>query len=221
MKLIIFDIDRTLCHSKIDNLSFINAFKKALNIEIKNRDWDSYPHVTDYAITEQIISDSLGFAATDEHFRKIIDSYVEELDIHSTRDPDSFTIIPGAKELLKTLEENNGFKAGVATGGFSKSANYKLSKLGFDFTNIKVFGSDNYRSKHEIISALIKAEETGSAFEKIVYVGDREYDYTTAKDLGIDFLGVDYDRNDRLNNLGVKNVINDFLPVEKVVRLLE
>jgi HAD superfamily hydrolase (TIGR01549 family) len=221
MKLIIFDVDGTLCHSKIDNKSFIEAFKKALNIEIENKDWDSYPDVTDSAITEKVIFESLRYKPSEVHINKIIDTYVDELTGHFAYDDSCFTIIPGAKEFLKALNDNSEYKVAIASGGFSKAVNYKLKKLGFDTADMSVIGSDSYKSKSEIISALIKTEENGTPFEKIIYIGDREYDYDSANTLDIDFIGVDYEKNNKLKELGVENVVNDFLPVENVMALLK
>ena len=220
MKLIIFDIDGTLCHSKIDNKSFIEAFKKALNIEIENKNWDSYPNVTDSAITEQVIFESLRYKPSEVHINKIIDTYVDELAGHFAYDDSCFTIIPGAKEFLKELIDNDEYKVGIASGGFSKAAHFKLEKLGFDTTGMNVMGSDNFKSKSEMISAMIKAEENGAPFEKVIYVGDREYDYHSANEIDIEFIGVDYNKNNKLKNLGVDNVINDFLPVENVMKMI-
>ena len=219
MKYVIFDIDGTLCHSEIDNKSFIEAFKKEFDIEIQNRTWDTYPHVTDYFITEMIVSEKFNDKATSEQITGLINRYVNELDYHMSKNPGCIKIIPGANDVFDLLKCNPDYKIAIATGGFSKSANYKLDKLGFNTAGIKVFSSDNFRTKNDMILNLIETEKDIN-FDKIFYVGDREYDYTVTKDLGIDFIGIDFGRNDSLINKGIKYVINDFLPIEKFTELL-
>lgn len=59
-----------------------------------------------------------------------------------------------------------------------------------------------------------------SHFDKVFYVGDREYDYITSVELGINFVGIDYDENNKLMELGIENVINDFEPMEKFLALI-
>jgi beta-phosphoglucomutase-like phosphatase (HAD superfamily) len=55
LKLIIFDIDGTLCNSNfVDDKCYIKAFKDITSIEIENSDWDSYKNATELGIIEQL-----------------------------------------------------------------------------------------------------------------------------------------------------------------------
>jgi len=79
MKLIIFDIDGTLCHSRyIDDKCYIQAFKRTLDIDVSNTDWNSYKHVTDLYVTKQIIFEQTGKEAETAVIEKIINYYAEE-----------------------------------------------------------------------------------------------------------------------------------------------
>lgn len=225
MKLIIFDIDGTLCHSKyVDDLCFINAFKIALNIDLteKQADWDSYKQATELGIVKEILT---GLQKNDDRsaINKIIDAYTSKLSHHLDNISNGFTVVHGAKEMVEYLKKEQQFELAIATGGFLKPALFKLSKLGFDFEGVEFRSSDNFSSKSEMIKDIIRSileKRKFETFEKVVYVGDREYDYTTSAGLGIDFIGIDFDGNGKLVNAGVTNVFNNFEPIEKILNIL-
>lgn len=223
MKLIIFDIDGTLCHSrKVDDKSYINAFKKVLNIEIENTNWDTYKNVTDYYVTHDIIYNALNYKPDDSLINKVIDAYAEELMYRVQKDRNSYISIPGSNELVNyLLNNNNSYITGIATGGFNKTAKFKLGLLGFNFADETIFCSGEYRTKQEMINAFIIQEKTkGHILEKIIYIGDREYDYNVSKELNIDFIGIDFKGNGKLKSLGIEKVINNYEPIGKFLELL-
>ena len=72
-----------------------------------------------------------------------------------------------------------------------------------------------------MIFAFIQKEiDAGRTFEKIYYVGDREYDFRVSREVNIDFIGIDFKGNGKLKALGIKNVINDYDPIEKFLMLV-
>jgi len=218
LKLIIFDIDGTLCHSRfIDDKCYIQAFKKGLGINIENTNWNSYKHVTDYHITKKILETETGKAPDNEVVELIIDLYADELKIQLEKDDTSFVEIPGAVNLIDYLKRNiTQYHIGIATGGFLKTALHKLDKIGIQMPDDFIYSSNNSESKQEMIIGLMNREkELKFEFEKIIYVGDREYDYTVSKELNIDFIGVDFRKNGKLRSLGIKKVINNYEPIEK------
>jgi HAD superfamily hydrolase (TIGR01549 family) len=222
MKLIIFDIDGTLCRSEIaDDRCFLNAFRNTLGIEVNNSNWDSYKHATDLKIVGQILEDFKRKSDT-ESINQIIDAYTEELRILLDNDLNCFTVIPGAKELLKYLSENDGYEIGIATGGFIEPAKYKLMKLDFNIERFETRSSDNFGTKAEMISDIIETFKTNNNIkhEKVFYVGDREYDFKTAKELNINFIGIDFDNNGRLKDLGAEIIFKDFEPIEKFLKVI-
>lgn len=223
MKLIIFDIDGTLCHSKyVDDKCFLKAFETVLGKNIRNTNWDSYNHATELHITKQILKD-LKSNSDNSTINDIINVYTNEIQSAMMKSENSFMAIPGAKQLFEYLIHNSEFKVGIATGGFLKPALFKLNALGFNFRNITIFSSDNFSTKFEMISQLIeeyKANNRILEFQKVFYIGDREYDYNTTTELGIDFIGIDYDMNNRLKEIGVTKVLNDFEPMEKFLEFI-
>lgn len=223
MKLIIFDIDGTLCHSRyIDDKCYITAFKKAFNISIEHTNWDTYKHVTDYYTTYDIISKALNIKPTKVIMDKVIDIYAEELKYKVFQVENKYTAVPGSKALIKYLQENtDNFVTGIATGGFEKTARFKLELLGINFHDENIYCSGKYRTKHEMINAFKQKEsDAGKTFEKIYYVGDREYDFNVSKEINIDFIGIDFKGNGKLKSLGIEKVIDNYEPMEKFLTLV-
>lgn len=223
MKLIIFDIDGTLCHSRfIDDKCYIQAFKKALGIDIKNTDWNTYKHVTDYYVTYQILLNETGKEPAKELIEIIIDHYAEELKFQINKEDTFFTVIPGVLQLFNYLTNNkNEFHIGIATGGFHKTAIHKLDRIGIKLPKDHIYSSNNYETKHEmIIDFMSKKSSSNLKFDKVIYVGDREYDYNVSKELNIDFVGIDFKGNGKLKSLRIKKVINNFEPIENFLKLI-
>lgn len=220
MKLIIFDIDGTLCHSKyIDDKCYVNAFRKALDIDISDTNWNNYKHVTDHFITLDIIKNSTGIKAEFTTVEKVIDYYYNELKEAILKEENCFKEIPGAVEFVRYLTKNgNEYISAAATGGFFKTASMKLELLGFPIKHEQIYTSDNYLSKTEMLKGIRSACDAKQlSVEKYYYFGDRIYDFESANEAGYEFIGIDFDHNNRLVNEGIKKVINDYLPIEKVL----
>lgn len=223
MKLIIFDIDGTLCHSRyIDDKCYIQAFKSALGIDIKNSDWNTYKHVTDVYVTRQILINETGKNPDKKIIDLIIDHYAKELSIQINREDTSFTPIPGVKEMFDYFNIKSAeYQTGIATGGFLKTAKYKLDMIGINFYEDHIYSSNNFDTKQEMISAFMHKQNcSGLTFDKVIYVGDREYDYKVTKVLNIDFVGIDFKGNGKLKSLGIEKVINNYEPIEKFLELI-
>ncbi len=223
MKLIIFDIDGTLCHSRfIDDKCYIQAFKKALGLDIKNTDWNTYKHVTDYYVTCQILLNETGTEPKNNIIESIIDFYAEELKLQINKEDTSFTAIPGILDLFDFFTNNKKeYHIGIATGGFHKTAMHKLDKIGIDLPIDNIYSSNNFETKHEmIIDFMNKKNGPNLKFDKVIYIGDREYDYNVSKELNIDFIGIDFKGNGKLKSLGIGKVINNYEPIEKFLELI-
>jgi len=223
MKLIIFDIDGTLCHSRyIDDKCYIEAFKRALGIDVSNTDWNTYKHVTDLFITKKIILEQTGIEAESAIIEKIIDYYAEELKKQINKEESLFIPIPGVSELFRYLiKESTEYQIGIATGGFLKTAMYKLNRIGISLPQKNIYSSNNYDTKHEMISHFMNEQTAmNRKIQKVIYVGDREYDQKVTEDLKIDFIGIDFRNNGKLKSCGIEKVIDDYEPIEKFIELI-
>lgn len=221
MKLVIFDIDGTLCYSQsADDKCFINAFKKAANIDVKNTNWDSYEHATEYSITCKLVTKKPDEQADPVLLKLVKENYLNELKNAFNSEPGSFIAVPGALELIEHLKKDTHHRVAIATGGFYTSAKYKLDILGFETENIPIFSSEQSGIKPDMLRELIRIESAGNSFDRITYVGDRPYDLETCREVGINFIGIDYDNNGKLKELGADRIVKDFTPLKTFVSFL-
>lgn len=224
VKAAIFDIDGTLCFSNYaDDICYMQAFKDTFSFEITNSDWDSYKIPTETGIIEELCSKFLNRKPFESEIQKMVKRYVELIKIEFEKDTNCFQEVPGAINLIDYLKNCPELAVGIATGGFGDSAICKLSKVGFQLDNIPIAHNDNHKSKYSIIKSLIQRISNNMGvinFDKIIYFGDREYDYRTANKLNIDFIGVDFNRNGKLEKAGVKKIINNFIDKEYFLKLL-
>jgi len=224
MKLIIFDIDGTLCFSDCaDDMCYMRAFKDTFSFDIKNSDWDSYKIPTESGIIDELCMEFLNRKPSNIEIMKMIKSYLNHIKNEFDKDSHCFQEIPGAIDLIAYLKNNNEHAVGIATGGFGETAIYKLSRVGFQLDNIPIAHNDDHQSKYLIIKSLIHrvTDDNGLKFEKIFYVGDREYDYMTANELNIDFIGVDYNKNGKLIKSGIKKIVNNFIDKEYFLKFIK
>ena len=223
-KTAIFDIDGTLCFSNYaDDICYMQAFKDTFSFEITNSDWDSYKIPTETGIIEELCSKFLNRKPFESEIQKMVKRYVELIKIEFEKDTNCFQEVPGAINLIDYLRNNPKLFIGIATGGFGDSAFLKLSRVGFQLDNIPIAHNDDHKSKYLIIKSLIKRilDNKGlKNFDKIIYIGDREYDYRTANELNIDFIGVDFKKNGKLEKVGVKKIINNFIDKEFFLKLI-
>lgn len=103
MKLIIFDIDGTLCHSKyVDDQCFIKAFEIVLGINITNTNWNNYKHATEFHITRQILNELKENSDIDT-VNKIINAYTDQIKTSLVKIENSFIVIPEQESYLNIL----------------------------------------------------------------------------------------------------------------------
>lgn len=64
----------------------------------------------------------------------------------------------------------------------------KLQYAGFDLRGIVIFSSDDGDDRLEIMRKCLQG--LGDSFDRIVYIGDAEWDLQASKDLNWDFIGI-------------------------------
>jgi phosphoglycolate phosphatase-like HAD superfamily hydrolase len=214
MKLIIFDIDGTLCDSdNIDDICFIQSFKDVLGVDIEDTNWDNYENITDSGITFQLFKEIYNRNPDEDEIRSLKARYEHLLWRSYKENPGSFREIDGSIKTFREINSMEDWSVGIGAGGWGAAARMKLRILKLDSLNIPFGCSDFHFSKVDIIKSLI--DEIGlkdklKSFEKIIYVGDREYDFKSAKLLKIGFIGIDFRRNGFLDKSGADKVAANY-----------
>lgn len=184
---ILFDIDGTLLESiDLDTECYIKAVKAILGEVVIRPDWGAYPEVTALAILREILHDNnltlenRKLEAVREEFGRIIASTLQAGHPCRARE--------GALGTIDFLKKNKGVQIGLATGDWSHTARLKLAAAGVNHEGLPLSSSDQSHNRIEIMQDAFR--KLPGPFQKIVYVGDGEWDLKASQELGWNFIGV-------------------------------
>ncbi len=224
MKLIIFDIDGTLCNTEIiDDICFFGIFNSLYNCEIEKEKWNLYKILadcTDLAMFKYIHKELFNRTPELTEIQHFKDNFFTSLRSSWQTFPRLFGEVPGAKQFVENLYSRDDCKLAVATGCWSESALIKLQAIGLGHLNIPISCSDAIASRKHILSnACILAEEQyqSEGFDEIYYFGDGVWDYQSAKALNIKFIGVDYGNNNTFYDVVPDLIINNYFESADVI----
>lgn len=138
-----------------------------------------------------------------------IDAFLNEIELENIEKTVS---VPGAKELLRSLNEKN-VKIGILTRGSPEYAERALKIAGLDRFVDAMIARDRksgIRPKPSPESAFALAERLGVQIEDAIMVGDYSIDLVCAKDAGIRFYGIASDGESRrsLSDAGCKEILS-------------
>ena len=183
---VIFDIDGTLVESfHFDGIIYASAVKDVLGEVIIKDNWNQYKNVTDTGILQQIMDENK--ICEEGQIRKVRNKFGELVRRHLENSSECQPK-KGAIGLIDKLLSDQRYKVGFATGGWRHTAVMKLQQAGFDLKNAVLFSSDDSDERAEIMEKCLLA--LGSRFNRIVYIGDAEWDLQAAETLGWHFIGV-------------------------------
>ncbi len=225
--LVVFDMDGTLINTnKVDCECFVQAFADEFGITKINTNWTDYPHATDSSVFDVIIRDHLSRPPGKDDLSRFTDRFVGLLEASFEADPGQFLEIPGASAMMASLLRAGRWAVAIATGACHASAHFKMSKIEIDVANLPIASSDDAFSREEIVSVAIEraAQMYGhGSFDRIVSVGDAPWDVSTARGMGLPFVGINGDHPDptQLARLGAKHVLPDFANLASFCDALE
>jgi phosphoglycolate phosphatase-like HAD superfamily hydrolase len=225
MNLVVFDLDGTLAGtSAVDESCFVQAFADALNIHHLSTNWLDYDHATDSAVTTQAFLKHRGRKPRPEETSRVIDRFVELLRRHLDEDSALFAEVPGAPAFLIELQRNTDWGIALATGGWRRSAEFKIRAADLPLTDLPTAFAEDGPSRESIVEAAIARASAWyqcREFERIVSVGDAVWDIKTARQLKLPFLGVGSEsRATLLRNNGAGHVVEHFLDPSQCLRRL-
>src|SRR5438093_13115293 len=226
MKLVVFDLDGTLTATNaVDDECFVQALRIAFNIDLINTNWTEYSHVTDSGVMAAAFREKFGRDAEPSEASRFIECFVSLLtEAHSTN-RNSFSEIPGAAALVAGLHKHSQWRPAIATGGWERSARFKMAAAGIDANGIAAAFSGDGPAREMIVEGAIRkacVKYRVSEFEKIVLVGDAIWDAQTAGRLTLPFVGIgNGEEAALLRNAGAIAVIANFLDHEYCLECFE
>lgn len=178
-KLYLFDLDGTL----IDSDQMLVATFKELYSKYKPGFDPNIEHYLQFSGPP--IVESLSKEFPNEDINRILDEYRER----SRKYYDKYVrLYPGAFELLKKLHDNH-IPFGIITNKHRYATIYTFDLL--DLTNFNIFSicADDVKNLKPHQEGVLEAMKHFNIKNKdeVIYIGDSDFDYLTAKNAGVNF----------------------------------
>ena len=215
-KLIVFDIDGTLTDSvAIHSDAFIRALS-LMGVEYDSSIKKEFKHYTDSFIAKSIFEEAMKIPFTEGRMNEfsrhlqagVIEEMIDEID--------------GAKQVVRQLERETEYGVCFATGSIRKAAVYKLDSIGIGFDKRQLVASDRIHERERIVQLAINQAEhvyKSKGFDRVVSIGDGVWDYTTAKNLGLEFIGIGEANREAMMEKGANTVLEDLLGLSQALDL--
>jgi phosphoglycolate phosphatase-like HAD superfamily hydrolase len=225
MHLIMFDLDGTLVDSSsVDSDCYLQALVDVFGFNLNriDRDWGNYPHVTDAGILQTLCQTELARNPTESEINQYQQRFLELLNIAVISQP--LQEISGAKELLHQLDLAPNYAISLATGGWRKTAEFKLQQAGLDRVLLPMACSDDAFARVEIMQCAYQRSidlYQQPEFESVTYIGDGIWDGVASGQLAYQFIGIG--SGDRANDLwahGAKYVFPHYQDLEAIMSSL-
>src|SRR5690554_5650377 len=180
-----------------------------------NAQFKTFKHHTDTFIAKEIYENETQDLFSESNLIKFENGLNQKINLEKISE------INSAKKLLETLENKTDFAICFATGSLRRPAEFKLKSIGVLFDEMQLVASDQIHEREKIVS---KAIENASEyykvekFERIISVGDGIWDLITARNLGLEFIGVGLENKKALMKRGAELVYKDLSEFELVAK---
>jgi phosphoglycolate phosphatase-like HAD superfamily hydrolase len=225
MHLVVFDIDGTLLRSnEADETCFRTAVAEEFSLKGVSTDWGSYQYSTDSGILHELLERARGRGPSAEEIQSFQTRFVDHLKkFYLARDGAPATV-PGARDVIARLQASPEFRVAIATGGWKRSAHFKLGSAGIHTDQIPSSYADDHFAREEIIRFAVdraKAHYQVERFLSTTYLGDGRWDFWATQKLNIPFIGVTDIRGvEYLSREGVSHLIEDYSDWNSVLKTL-
>ena len=190
----LLDLDGTLVNSaRIDNLCYWRAVTEVFDRPEKLREPGEFKHVTDSGILQQWCNETIGQPPDERQTSAVKCAFVDQLQQAFNRDPREFEAIRGARAFLESLMEQPGHALAIATGGWRRSARFKLQQAGLDDLGLPLACSDDASSRLGILRharRLACSQLTVAGLRDTICYGDAIWDLEASRRLGARFIGI-------------------------------
>jgi phosphoglycolate phosphatase-like HAD superfamily hydrolase len=214
-KLAILDIDGTLTNTNhVDEICFTRAIAEIHGVAEIGASWANCPHVSDSGMAHQIFLDHFGREPLDDDLSPLKSRFFDLLREHHLLDAAFFVEVPGAREMVTRLEQKDDWVITIATGCWYGSAKVKLAAAGIELERFPGGFAEDARPREGIVQAAIDRARQHYGihqFTKVVSVGDGLWDVRTARNLGLDFVGIaSGERAEMLKEAGAHHTVSDY-----------
>jgi phosphoglycolate phosphatase-like HAD superfamily hydrolase len=201
MNLIVFDIDETLTKSDYQHkTAYLNSMQK-IGVTKINQNWKEYKHHTDSYILKENYENNF---SQKFDFKLLTDFENKMTEIMQTLE--TVKEINGANKFVNFLKEEKKYALTFATGSLLKPAILKLEQAKIWYDEKLIASSNHFFEREEIVSdAIEKAKKyyCVEEFENIISIGDGIWDFKTAKNLDLKFIGVGLKNYDDFKKEGI------------------
>jgi len=211
-RLAVFDIDGTLTETNaVDDECYLRAVGDILNLDPAALDWTDAPHITDAALLDWLAERNDRTPVNDATRQAVIDRFLEHLENASRTSRHRFRAVAGACEVFAELRQG-GWHIAIATGGWERSARFKLKLAGLDVSEVPLASATDAPTRTEIMElAVRRASFDNFPFERIVSIADGTWDVRAATELDWPFVGIaSGDRAAELRRLGATTILPNF-----------
>lgn len=225
MNLVIFDIDGTLTDTNpVDERCFRLSVRDVLGLADVSSDWSAYRESTDSGIFRELFARAKESEPSKEdmkHYQDVFRRHLE--DAHRESDA-HFRAMPGVIALFEWLRAHSqDWAFSIATGAFRVSAEFKLQAAQlWSHVRVAAFSDDADQRAAIIKASWNRAIETfGQTFDRVLYVGDGQWDLKAARELGIPYVGLNRgERAESLAEKGASHVLPHYEHLELVIDAL-
>lgn len=188
MKLLIFDLDGTLIDSRLDLIHSVNATLRQFNrAELPGDVVASY--VGDGA--PMLVRRALGDPKDQKFFKQALEFFLSYYREHKL---DHTTVYPGIPEALEQIRSNgNATKMAVLSNKPVNPSRAIVEALGLANFFVRIYGGNSFETKKpDPLGVKTLLQETGTAHENAMIIGDSSIDVLTGRNAGVATCGVTY-----------------------------
>ena len=210
----ILDIDGTLLPTAaVDNRCYWAALGDVFGARGRPPALDGFTNVTDIGILHQWCLGRFGRLALAAEVEAVQLRFLARLRREAEERPADFRPHRGVRRWLAARRAAGDARVALATGGWSRTARFKLAVSGLDAFDLPLASCDDGVERTTIMRHALRrlAGADAMAAGEVCYVGDGIWDFHSTRALGWRFIGIGRGEDaERLRAAGATQVRDDF-----------